>query len=369
MPFYDEAVPNGVLLEEAIEQLAEQYGPSEFNQALERLEWITAASNMLSPMQQDQVKLLDAITHYYSSDTFQGLAESSQLVYKYEINLFLKYCTHIKGENPDIKEVSSAIFLKDYLAPVNKLNTRSKKSAFLRSFLGEVFEHFFKSKIDKLKRTLSIEVDKNKEPRAFSKQQLDELLRLVRLGREAYRNFTIIWSFLGSGIRLSELCTLQVGDVFPDRQEILVRGKGKKGYKQANKMTKSSLDALCSYIKFRYKGLENESDYLNWYIFSDNKGQSPLHESTIQKMFSAIIDEAQTIPELDKKPYHFSVHSLRHSFALYLLESGVNIYTIKELMRHAWLSSTEVYLKLYDSMLVDAIDKHPLAQIKVSDFF
>ncbi|WP_431786089.1 hypothetical protein [Paenibacillus lactis] len=52
-----------------------------------------------------------------------------------------------------------------------------------------------------------------------------------------------------------------------------------------------------------------------------------------------------------------------------MLESCVNLYTIKELMRHSWLSSTEVYLKLFDSMLVTAIDQHPLAQLKTSDLF
>jgi integrase/recombinase XerD len=85
-------------------------------------------------------------------------------------------------------------------------------------------------------------------------------------------------------------------------------------------------------------------------------------------MFSSLIAEAKTISAIEKKPYQLSVHSLRHSFALYLLESGVNIYSIKELMRHAWLSSTEVYLKLFDSMLLSAIEKHPLAQIKVVNF-
>lgn len=73
-----------------------------------------------------------------------------------------------------------------------------------------------------------MEIDQNREPRAFTKEQLDELLCLVRLGREAHRNFTILWTFLGSGIRLSELLHLQIGDIVSSRQEILVRGKGKR---------------------------------------------------------------------------------------------------------------------------------------------
>lgn len=366
MPVFDDAVANEVLLEESIIRLADQFGPDAFQHVLHRL--LPSNSNITT---KPHIKVLldDAIAHYFLSDAFHSLAQSSQQAYRYEMDMYSRHCRRLKGTNPELKEISSAVFLTEYLEPVQKLNTRSKKAAFLRSFLGEVYSHFYHSDIGKLKRTLSIEMDRNHEPRAFTKEQLDELLCLVRLGREAHRNFTILWTFLGSGIRLSELLHLQVGDIIPSRQEILVRGKGKKGYKQPSKMTKSSLDILCAYVNFRYSGVKEAADYKERYIFSDNKGKSPLHESTVQKMFRALVDEAKSISDSDKKPYQLSVHSLRHSFALYLLESGVNLYTIKELMRHAWLSSTEVYLKLFDSMLVTAIDKHPLAQIKASDIF
>lgn len=366
MPVYDDAIDNEVFLESSFTQLADQFGPETFQRILHR--FVPTKKSDVTERCED-VLLEDAIAHYAGSDLFLSLAVSSQQAYKYEMDLFLRYCQRLKGSNPNLKDVSSAVFLKNYLAPVEKLNTRNKKAAFLRSFLGEVYEHFFNSDIKKLRRTLSIEIDRNREPRAFTKAQLDELICNVRLGRESHRNFTILWTFLGSGIRLSELLHLQVVDIVPSRQEILVRGKGKKGYKQPSKMTKSSIDILQAYIKFRYGGVRETNDYPKLYIFSDDKGRSPLHESTVQKMIASLIAEARSIPESDKKPYQLSVHSLRHSFALYLLESGVNLYSIKELMRHAWLSSTEVYLKLFDSMLVKAIDQHPLSQLKASDIF
>jgi integrase/recombinase XerD len=368
MPLYDDVVSKEISLEKEIGQLAEQYSPVSFLQALQRLDLLPVQVSKEKPTYKE-IRLDEAVNHYNSSDAFLSLAQSSQKAYRYELNLFIRYCVNVKGANPLIPDISSAAFLQEYLKPVKKTNTRSKKAAFLRNFLGEIKGHFYNQDIRKLKRVLTIETDKTREPRAFTKQQIDELLSMVRLGREAHRNFTILWSFLGSGIRLSELCGLQIGDILPTRQEIMVRGKGKKGYKQASKITKSSLDILCAYVKFRYGGIIHEPDYQERFIFSDDKGYSPLHESTVQKMFSALIGESRTIPETEKKPYQLSVHSLRHSFALYLLQSGVNIYTIKELMRHAWLSSTEVYLKLFDSMLVTAIDNHPLGQIKVSDFF
>src|SRR5690606_35902120 len=125
-----------------------------------------------------------AVDYYYSSESFVSLKESSQQAYRYEMNLFLSYCQENKGMNSTLREVSTPLFLKEYLKPIKKKNTKSKKSAFLRSFLREAFKHYYEEKIDHLKRTLTVEVDKNRRPRAFKKEQIEELVDLACLGRE-----------------------------------------------------------------------------------------------------------------------------------------------------------------------------------------
>jgi integrase/recombinase XerD len=240
---------------------------------------------------------------------------------------------------------------------------------FFVVFFKATFAEFFDQKIDSLKSTLRVKVDKNRLPRAFTSEQIEEITSLIRLGHEPFRNFTILWVFLGTGIRLSELCSLQIEDVKPQLQEISVRAKGDKENKVPRKITPFSLIVLCKYIKFRYGSLQNQNDYRERYIFSDDKGLTPLHKSTIQKTFGNIINEAQTISKDDKLNYQLSMHSLRHSFALYLLQSGANIYAIKDMLGHEWLSSTNVYLKLFDNMLLKAINQHPLGNLNPNDFF
>jgi len=368
MPLYDGQIDEFLELEETLQDLAEKYGPHQLRMALKEKDWMPEINKTEPPTR--VVLLSDAVEHYLCSDAYHGLADSSKKIYEYELKLFANYCKKMKGLDPNIREVASAAFLSEYLTPVNKQNTRMKKAAFLRSFFRETLGHFFEDGIDRLKPALKVKPDKNRnQPRAFEKHQIDELLMLVKLGREAHRNFTIIWTFLGTGIRLNELCGLQIGDINPSQQEIWVRGKGNKDFKESSKITKSALEILCSYIHFKYSALADQPNYKDLYIFSDDKGLSPLHDSTIQKMMTNLIAEATTISDADKRTHQLSVHSLRHSFALYLLESGVNIYKIKELMRHQWLSSTEVYLDLFNSMLVEAINKHPLGQIKPNDIF
>jgi integrase/recombinase XerD len=365
MPTYNQEF-NTDSLNEELEALLEKHGFLDIQLALKRMKLLTETEQ--KSVRHD-VLLSEAISFYYNSEYFRLLQESSKTAYRYEMKLYLNYCTKHLGEEPLLKDASRALFLIDFLEPFKKPATKSKKSAFLRSFLRLVFEEFFDQKIDSLKSTLSVEVDKNRLPRAFTKEQIEEITNLVRLGREPLRNFTIIWVFLGTGIRLNELCKLTIEDVKPQLQQIMVRAKGKKEFTVARKITTFSLELLCKYIKFRYSPLENLSDYHKRYIFSDDKGITPIHDSTVQKMLGNIMKEAQTISEDDKRTYQLSVHSLRHSFALYLLQSGVHVYTIQKLLGHRWISSTNVYLKLFDNILVEAINKHPLGNLDPNDFF
>jgi integrase/recombinase XerD len=366
MPLYSEEWDFDKIDDEII-KVAEKYGFIELQHALKRLDLLN------NEEEKEKIKknvLLEvAIDFYFGCDDFNNLAPSSQQAYRYEMNLFSTHCLKHKGLEPYIMDVSSPLFLSEYLKSVKKQNTKSKKSAFLRGFLRVTYEHFFNLDIKKIKKVLQVKVDKNRLPRAFRKEQIDEITTLSRLGREPFRNFTVLWVFLGTGIRLNELCNLQVGDIKPQLQEIQVLPKGDKNRKEARKITKFSLDLICKYIHFRYGALKQNPGYNELYIFSVDQGITPIHDSTVQTMLGNLIKEAKTISEDDKKNYQFSVHSLRHSFALYLLESGVDIYTIKELLNHKWLSSTTVYLKLYDDMLVKAIDKHPLGNLKVNNFF
>ena len=353
-------------LDEKLESLMEKHGFLEFQSALKRMELLNAEDQKKVKM---NVLLSEALNYYYNCDHFKGLQKTSQDVYRNEMDLFWKHSSVKFGEEVLLKEASSAFFLQEYLEPVKKPATKNKKSAVLRSFFRSTFAEFFGQEIESLKSTLSVKIDKNRLPRAFTEKQIEEIIDLTRLGREPLRNFTILWVFLGTGIRLNELCLLQIGDVKPQLQEILVCPKGNKKFKVARKITTFSLKVLLKYIKFRYSPLQDQSDYHERYIFSDDKGEKPLHDSTVQKMLGNIMEEAKTISEDDKKNYQLSVHSLRHSFALYLLQSGLNIHTIKELLGHAWLSSTNVYLKLYDDMLLKAIDQHPLGNLNPDDFF
>ena len=79
-----------------MEHIAEKYGTSQVQQALRQVDWLEL--NEPNRKQINEAALLtDAIAYYYSSEPFITLKESSQQVYRYEMNLFLAYCQRVKG--------------------------------------------------------------------------------------------------------------------------------------------------------------------------------------------------------------------------------------------------------------------------------
>lgn len=84
-------------------------------------------------------------------------------------------------------------------------------------------------------------------------------------------------------------------------------------------------------------------------------------------MLDGLITEAQSISKEEKE--RLSVHSLRHSFALFALEGGVDIVSISKFLGHRSLKTTTIYLELFNSMLLEAIEKHPFAHSLAANLF
>lgn len=84
-------------------------------------------------------------------------------------------------------------------------------------------------------------------------------------------------------------------------------------------------------------------------------------------MLDGLIADAQTISIEEKE--RLSVHSLRHSFALFALEEGVDLVSISKLLGHKSLKTTTIYLQLFNDMLLKAIEKHPFARLLTSKLF
>jgi len=162
-------------------------------------------------------------------------------------------------------------------------------------------------------------------PRVFSPEEIERLITVGTAGDPFARVF--LMTVFGGGFRLSEATHLQVSDI--DGARLQLRVSHAKGGRQ--RMTLLS-PVLLAELRQWYRVHRP----VRW-IFSQGHDQEPICKGTAQNIFYRSLRRSG----LKKK---LGIHSLRHSFATLLLESGVEITVVQKLLGHAYLATTARYL-------------------------
>ncbi len=163
------------------------------------------------------------------------------------------------------------------------------------------------------------------------------------------RDRAILELLYSSGIRVSELVGLKIGDLNLEEGTIRVMGKG--GKERIAFVGGMARKALKAYIEGGRRG-ECRGDSP---LFT-GRGGGRLSQRTVQR----IIKRYTILSGIDKDP---TPHSLRHSFATHLLDSGMDLRTIQELLGHRSISTTQRYTRVGIDSLLEAYDRaHPRAK-------
>ncbi len=158
---------------------------------------------------------------------------------------------------------------------------------------------------------------------------------------------TIFMTIYASGLRIGEVLRLKVSDIDSSKMQLYIN-QGKRKKDRYAILSKHNLDCLRDYYRV-YK-----PDDLLFYAYSYKN--RPMSKNTVEKEFKSTLAAAGITKKV-------TPHSLRHAFASHLLENGTDIYTIKSLLGHSTLRSTEVYLQLSPSRVFST--KSPLDQESV----
>jgi integrase/recombinase XerD len=163
----------------------------------------------------------------------------------------------------------------------------------------------------------------------------EEIRALLRQSKDV-RAQTLLMTKYAAGLRLSEVCRLEVADIesAPDRMCIKVR-QGKGGKDRYTLLSPRLLAALRTYWHIARP---------RRFLFTDSTGDGPMGDQTAQRIYHAARQAAGI-------PNGGGIHTLRHSFATHLLEAGVDIHTIQRLMGHGQVSTTMRYFHLAQSRL------------------
>ena len=194
-----------------------------------------------------------------------------------------------------------------------------------------------------------------KLPDTLALSEIDALIAAIDLStNEGERNRAILETLYSCGLRVSELITLKISDLFFDEGFIQVNGKGnKQRFVPISTYTQKYISIYCNTIRNQLsiqKGFEDT-------LFLNRRGKQ-----LTRAMIFTIIKELAVKINLNKV---ISPHTFRHSFATHLLENGADLRSIQLMLGHESITTTEIYVHLDRSHLSKVLNAfHPRSKAK-----
>ncbi len=279
----------------------------------------------------------------------RGMSKNSVISYGLDIEKLIGYLAQYEiDESPDTIGVDT---LREFVYEVSKdLNARSQArlisalKSFFRFMMSERGrEDFPMDLIDSPKIGVKL-------PDTLSLQEIDIMLNSIDLSTdEGHRNKAIIETLYGCGLRVSELTSLRLSDLFFNEDFIRVIGKGSK--QRLIPIGKFTQQQIRNYINNQRKLLKIAKGFED-IVFLNRRGKQ-----LTRAMIFTIVREVAKQAGVQKK---ISPHTFRHSFATHLLENGANLRAIQLMLGHENITTTEVYVHVEKSYLREMLVKyHP----------
>ena len=189
-----------------------------------------------------------------------------------------------------------------------------------------------------------------KLPDTLSVEEIDALIAGIDLTTdEGHRNRAIIETLYGCGLRVSELVSLRLSDLFFDEGFIRVLGKGNK--QRLVPIGSHTQKEINNYLLYQRKKVPQVKEFSD-IVFLNRRGK----QLTRAMIFTIIRQVAANIG-LAKQ---ISPHTFRHSFATHLLENGANLRAIQLMLGHESITTTEIYTHVEHAYLSQVINTyHP----------
>jgi integrase/recombinase XerC len=194
-----------------------------------------------------------------------------------------------------------------------------------------------------------------KLPRFMEYDEVKKLLETPTtdnwLGARDRAMFETLYS---TGMRVSELVSLNLDDVDFLSEVVHIRGKGKK--ERIAPISSSALQVIQRYIEFRNKRAQSNGNFDSRVLFVNKHGKR-LSTRSVRRKMDKYLKAAGLDPGI-------SPHTLRHSFATHMLNNGADLRSVQELLGHQSLSTTQVYTHLTTRKLKSVYDgAHPREQM------
>ncbi|MDA7716409.1 tyrosine-type recombinase/integrase [Flavobacteriaceae bacterium] len=275
----------------------------------------------------------------------KNFSKNTVVAYKNDLETFKLFCLD-QYEISDISIVAYPI-IRDWIINLSEKNLSPLTINRKISSLSKYYDFLLKTQVNKvspLKNHKRLKVQK-KLIIPFSEDEVFKVVDVFSKDFEGKRNLLIVDTLYSTGIRRDELINIKLNNVFLN--EDLIKVLGKRNKERLVPVLSGLNKRIKDYLSFRK---EIDSSSSNLFITKRGKSIGPsLVYRVVKKYFSKVSTKVKTSP-----------HVLRHSFATHMLNNGADINSIKEIMGHSSLASTQIYTKIKLPTIINDYKKnHP----------
>ncbi|MFT4536013.1 MAG: integrase/recombinase XerD [Saprospiraceae bacterium] len=270
--------------------------------------WLNNILRRLSPEKAEVIRL-------YSNSLVSGGYQATTI--RSYCSVLIKYMEALKGKH--IKD-STVTDYEEYITSLYDNDQGDSQVNTYNSALKYCFKKIYVN-TDIITKNLIRPRKGRKLPKILSVNEIDRLLRAT----DNIKHVTLLYTLYSSGLRLNEILSLQLTDMAWDRSQILVRGKG--GKERMVPMADHLKRMLIRYYD-KYKP--------EFWLFEGQNNEVQYSESSVRK----VIKNCALKANIGKRA---TTHTMRHCFATHLMDSGVGIRYIQELLGHKDIKTTLIY--------------------------
>ena len=305
--------------------------------------------------------------------TIKGKSEKTVNEYYLDLRTFFRFLKLNRGLVPssvDFNEIDISDLNLEFIKTVslmdayefltycsnerdNRSASRARKCCAIRNYFKYLTLKAGKLDINPMEQLDSPKLQKAL-PKHLSLDQSKNLLSVVD-GSYQERDYCILTLFLNCGMRLSELCGLNLSDI----QDNMIKVTGKGNKQRIIYLNDACLKAIQGYLPVRAKGISVIKDRNA--LFLSRLGNR-ISNKTVQYIVYQNLEKAGLGGQ------GLSVHKLRHTAATLMYQYGhVDIRVLKDVLGHENLGTTEIYTHLSAKQLEDAANSNPLSKVKNKD--
>lgn len=279
-----------------------------------------------------------------------SLSDNTLNAYCHDIELFRQHLED-NGNSLSITDITHNN-IEDFLAKLYDLGISSSSQARILSGLKSFYRYLLQEKICEEDPTLLVSFPSigRHIPEVLSYEEIVKMLEVIDLSQQfGHRNKAIIEVMYGCGLRVSEVISLNISDIYVKDEFVRIIGKGDK--ERLVPIGKKTLKELMLYTRGERLHQDIKPKFSDK-VFISARGTS-LTRQSVFLLVKSLAEKAGV-----KKT--ISPHTLRHSFATHLLEGGADLRAVQQMLGHSSISTTEIYTHVSDEYLRQVImEFHP----------